>query len=129
MKILHALVGYLAVTALPFHPFAFASPLAAIDYDGYVDATQNHIDGALTKHVLGTIVEKCQTVQGATQNHKDNALMKRVPGDIIEARQWEIPVATLISVIVAGIFVSLVFIEEDPQVRGNNVEFVVEHFD
>ena len=34
MKILHALVGYLAVTTLPFHPFAFASPLAAsIDYD------------------------------------------------------------------------------------------------
>ena len=64
MKILHTLVGYLAVIALPLHLFAFASPLAAIDYDGYVDTTQNHIDsdGTLMKHVLGTIVETCQTV-------------------------------------------------------------------
>ena len=127
MKILHALVGYLAVTALPFHPFAFAS-LAAINYDGYVNTTQNHIDGALMKHVLGTIVETCQTV--TTQNHEDNALMKRVPGDIlVEARQWEIPIATLISFIVSGIILSLVWIGDDDPVRGNDVEFLVKHFD
>ena len=69
MKILHALVGYLAVTTLPIHPFAFASPLAAsinYDSDGYVNlnTTQNNlnIDGALMKHVLDSIVEACQTV-------------------------------------------------------------------
>ena len=51
----------LAVTTLPTtHPFAFASPLAGIDSnDGYVDTTQNPIDGALLKHVLGSIVETC----------------------------------------------------------------------
>ena len=123
MKTLQALVGYLAVTALPFYPFSFASPLAAIDNDGYVDTTQNHIDGALMKHVLGTIVETCQTVQGATQNHKDNALMKRVPGDTIEARQWEIPVATVIFYTVAIVYFSLVLIAYDDGVRGNDAEF------
>ena len=129
MNILHALVGYLAVTALPFSPFAFASPLATIDYDGYVNTTRNHFDGALMEHFLDTVVETCQTV--TAQNHKVNALMKRVPGDsiTIEARQWEIPVATLISAIMAGVFISLVFILEDDPVRGNDVEFIVEHFD
>ena len=57
-------------------------PSAAIDYDGYVtmNTTQNYINGALMKQVLGTIVGTCQTV--TTQNHKDSALVKRVPGDI-----------------------------------------------
>jgi hypothetical protein len=80
MIILRALVGYLAVTALPF---AFASPLAAIHYDGYVDTTQNHIDIALMKRVLNSIVETCQTVTyhsgpgyvDTTQNHNDSALI------------------------------------------------------
>ena len=123
MKILHALVGYLAVTALHFHPFAFAS-LAAVDYDsdGYVNTTQNHIDGALMKHVLGSIVETCQTVN--TQNHKDSALMKRVSGDIIEARQGEIavPIFGIIVLIVGSIFLKLAWdhdLNDDP-VRGNN---------
>jgi len=71
MKILHALVGYLAVTALPFHPFAFASPLAAIGYDGYVDITQN---GALMKRVLGSGTSQTVT----TQNHSHSALVERV---------------------------------------------------
>jgi hypothetical protein len=63
------LVGYLAVIALPLNPFAFASPLAAIYFDGYVtvDTTQNHIDGALMERVLG-IVETCQTVNYYTGN-------------------------------------------------------------
>ena len=49
MKLIHALVGYMTVTALPpFHPFAFAaSQLTGIHYDGYVDvdrtSTQNRI--------------------------------------------------------------------------------------
>ena len=115
MKILHGLVGYLAVTALPFHPFAFASPtrLAGIDYDGYANTSQNHIDGALMNHVLDTIVETCQTV--TTQNHKDSALTKRVPGDIqvIEARQDAIPIAIAIAAIVTGIFLGIVWIESD----------------
>ena len=127
MKILHALVGYLAVTALPFHSFAFASPLAAINYDGYVDTT--HIDGALVNHVLGNIVETCQTV--TTQNHKDTALMKRHggPGDIIEARQGAgsglpaIPLAFIISIALTGIFVGLVWLKTDDLVRGNDLSY------
>ena len=135
MKILHALVGYLAVIALPFHPFALAYQLAAIDYDGYVNTTQNHIDGALMKQVLGTIVETCQTV--TTQNHKDGTLMKRVPGDKIEARQWTgtpgviltpVIIVTVVT-IVLGVTVGLIWITDDNQVRGNDVEFLVEHFD
>ena len=118
MQILHALVGYLAVTALPFHPFAFASPapLAAIDYDGYVNTTQHQ---ALMKQALDSIVETCQTV--TTQNHRDSALMKREPGDIIEARQLAIPVAGLIFFIVADIVFAIVWIEEDNPVRGSDV--------
>ena len=129
MKILHALVGYLTITALPFGPFAFASPLATINYDGYVNTTQNHIDGALMEHAYDTFIETCQTL--TSQNHTDNPLMKRVPGDsdIIEARQWEIPVATAISLVVSGIILTLVFILDDNPVRSNNVEFLVEHFD
>ena len=127
MRILHALVSYLAVIALPFHPFALAFQLAAIDYDGYVNTTQNHIDGAFMKQALGTIVETCQTV--TTQNHKDGTLMKRVPGDIIKARQWPgtpgvvlIPVSILTVVaIVLGVTVGLIWITEDDQVRGNDI--------
>ena len=127
MKILHALVGYLAATALPFCPFAFAYPLAAIDYDGYVNTTQNNIDGALMKHLLGSIVETCQTV--TTKNHSDIALMKRVPGDIIEARQLSAPAVVLIISIVVVIGLSVYWISGDDPVRGNDVEFLVDHFD
>ena len=116
MKILHTLVGYLAVIALPLHPFAFASPLAAIDYDGYVDTTQNHIqvdsDGTLMKHVLGTIVETCQTV--TTQNYSDT----------IEARQLPAPVVGIIIVTVATVFVAVAWIGTDNPVRGSDVELL-----
>ena len=124
MKILHALVGYLAVI---FHTFAFASPLA-IDYDGYVNTTQNNIDGALMEHFLDTIVETCQTV--STQNHSDSALSKRVPGDIIEARQAElVPAVLTIIGIVAAITLSIVWVESDDPVRCNGIKFLLEHFD
>ena len=139
MKILNAIVGYLAVTSLPFqcfHPFAFASPLAAIDYDGYVDITQNPVDGALMKQFLGNIVETCQTVTShsgyvnTTQNHSDSALMKRVPGDIIEARWAELAPAALVVIgIVVAVTLLIVWAEDDDPVRGNNAEFLVEHFD
>ena len=128
MKILHALVGYLAVTALPFHPFASASPLAAIDYDGYV-TTQNHTDSALMNHVLGSIEEACQAVN--TQIHGDSALIKRVSGDIIEARQ-EVEIAPAVFVVIAviaSIVLSIVWVEGDDPVRGNYVSSLVVHFD
>ena len=105
MKILHALVGYLAVTALPFHLFAFASPLAAIDHDGCVTMTQNYID---------------------------SALMKRVPGDIMEARQAAVivPIAiNLVIAIVVDVVVIIDWISDNKKVRGNDVEFLIEHFD
>ena len=135
MKILHALVGYLAVTTLPFYPFAFAHPLVAgIDYDGYVDTTQNHIDGALMKHVLGSIVETCQTINA--QNYSDGALMKRAPqaGDIqiIDARQLGVPEVVGIISLVLVIAISVTWIGHDDPVRGINpdVEFLVlEHSD
>ena len=130
MKILHALVAHLAVYALPFQPFAFASPLAAIDYEGCVNTTQNHIDGAVMKHVLGSTVETCQTV--TMQNHKDSALIKPVPGDIIEARQGEdaIPIAFIIIGIAVEVSFILDWIADDNMVSGNDVlEFLVEHFD
>ena len=122
MKILHTLVGYLAVTSLPFHPFAFASPLAT-DYDGYVNM---HIDGAIMKHVLDSIVETCQRV--TMQNHSDTTLiMKRIPGDsIIDAHQ-EIPGGlpspeiTVLALIIAGVVLALVSLGEDKSVRGNGV--------
>ena len=128
MKILHALVGYLAVTALHFHLFALAYPMASIDYDGYVNTTQNHIDGALMKHILGNIVEICQT-NTTTQNHSDGALMKRVPGDIIEARQLSPPAVVIIISVVGIIALSVVWIARDDPVRGNDREFLVDHFD
>ena len=127
MKILHALVGYLAVTALPLYPFAFAHPLASIDYDGYVNTTQNHIDGALMKHVLGSIIETCQTV--SMQNHSDTTLMKRVPGDIIEERQLSTPAVILIISIVASVFLIVIYMSDDIPVRDNDVDFLVDHFD
>ena len=141
MKILHALVTYLAVTTLPapFHSFSFASPLAAaIDYDGYVNTTQNHIDGALTKHVLDNIMETCQTVtyhsgyMNTTQNYSDSALMKR-SGDIIKARQAPFLAPVVIGVvfaIVAAVSLSIIWVtDHDHEVRGNDVESLVEHFD
>ena len=133
MKILHALVGYLAATAQrPFHSFAFASPLAAINYDGYVNnttTTQNRIDGALMEHVLNSIVQPCQNAAyhsvyaNTTQNHGDSALMKRVPGDIIKARQWVAvtPAFIAIDVIFAAVAISLFWIEEDDPVRETKV--------
>ena len=84
---------------------------------------QNHIDVALMKHVLDSIVDTCQTV--TTQNHKDCALMERVPGNVIEARQWEvIPIAALIVITVNGIIISLIFIEGDNPVI-NKLKFLV----
>ena len=94
MKILHALVGYLAATTLAFYPFALASPLAAtsLDYDGYVDIKLNG----------------------------DSALMKRVPGDIIEARQAIVIVPTVLFIIsiVADVVFAIVWIADDDPVRG-----------
>ena len=136
MKTLLALVqvGYLAasvtvpVTSLPFSlPF----PLAAIDCDGFVNATQYHIYSAPIKHVLASIVETGQTV--TSQNNKDSALTgtKHGPGDIIEARQGEvvIPVVFIILEIAVDISLILDWIADDKSVRGNDVEFLVEHFD
>ena len=97
MKILHALlVGHLAFTALPFHwhSFAFASPLAVIDYDGHVNAT--HLE-----------------------YHNDSAFMKRVPGDIIETRQVQfIPEAVIVYAIVLDIVVTILWISNDDPVRS-----------
>jgi hypothetical protein len=136
MKILQALVGYLALTALPFHPFAFASPLAGIDYDGYVNTTQYHIDSALMEHVLGSIIETCQAVTyhsgyvNTTQKHSDSALAKRIPGDIIEARQAAIIIPGVVAILafVAIVTLTVLWIESDDPVRANDVEFLLEHF-
>jgi hypothetical protein len=126
MKILHALVGYLAVTALPFHPFAFSSPLEPIHYDGYVDTTQNHIDGALMNHDL---VETYRTpVTYHTGSDHDSALIKRIPGDIIEERQLPaiaIPLYADILAIIGTIFLIVLWISDDIPVRGNDVELLV----
>ena len=134
MKILQALVGYLAViaSATPY-PFAFSSPLE-IHYDGYVNSTamQNTIDGALMEHFLGTIVETCKMNTTLWNTHGDSALMKRVPGDIqvIEARQTEGPPAayaplfTVIAAIVIGVSIGLLLTNGDKPVRCN-VEFPV----
>ena len=117
---LYVLLGYLAIITLHFYPIAFAHPLAAsIDYDGYVNTgTQNHIDGALMKHVLGGIVETCQTI--TMQNHRDSTLMKLVPGDFIETHQAaEIVETTIILNIFMIISVSTLWIGEDNLVRAN----------
>ena len=129
MKILQALVGYLTLTALPFYPFAFAHPLAAIEYDGCVNTMQleNPIDGALMKHVLDSIVETPQTV--TEQNHSNSsALMKRVPGDIIEARQFQIIDVAIIVAVVGLVATSVLWILGDDPVRAD-VEFLINHFD
>ena len=122
MKILHALVGYLAVIYLPFHQFAFASPLV-IDYDGYVNSTtQSNIDGALMEHFLGTIVETCHGQGVTTPNHGDSALMKPVSGDIIEARQIElVPIFLIIVGLVSGVMLSVAWLEDDDSVRCNDI--------
>ena len=127
MKILHALVGYLAVISLPF-PFAFASPLE-IHYDGYVNST--NYNGALMEHFLGTIAETCQTVNMNRKNHSDGALMKRVPGDIqvIEARQEGIaplgllPQIAIVTAVLGTVALPLVWIASDKPVRCNVVFF------
>jgi hypothetical protein len=116
----------LRFTALPFHPFAFESPLAAIDYDGYVNTTQYHIDGALMEHVLGSIVESCQTVTSGyvntTQNHTDSDLRIRVLGHIIDARQAGavVPVVAAILAIVSIVVLGIIWIQDDDPVRGND---------
>ena len=131
MKILDAFVAYLAVTALPLHPFAFASPLATIDYDGYVNATRSHIGGALMETVLGNMLETCQTITShslsdyvnATQIHSDStSLMKRAPGHLIEARFGPeiVPYVLVVIAIVAAVTLSIVWVESDDPVRGNN---------
>ena len=111
MKILNALVGYLAVTALPFQCFhPVASPLAAIDYyEGYVDTTQNHSGSAVLKYESGDIKEARQLME--------------VPVQLI-------PDAAAVIAIVVGIFFTIYWIREDDPVRGNDVEFLVlvEHF-
>ena len=101
MRIFHALLGYLAVTALPFHLFAY--PLAIIDYDGYVNTTQTHGDSPLMKRVL--------------------------PGDTIdsEARQLGLPEFGAIFAVVAASVIAVAWLLADNPVRGRDVEFLVEH--
>ena len=130
MKILHSLVGYLVVTALPFYPFAFASPLAAFDYDGYVTAEQleNHIEIALMNRFIGNIVETCQTA--TTRNYGDTAVMKRSPGDIIDARQVEgavgyVPEVLFIVNIVAVVTLSILWVKDDDPVRGDDISLYI----
>jgi hypothetical protein len=103
MKILHALVGYLTVTALPFSLFAFAHPLAAsIDHDGFVNTRQIQNDGDL---------------------------MKRKPGHIIEARQLVVVPVVIIFSIVTLVTTSLDLVHEAKRVRSNEEEFLVDYFD
>ena len=84
----------MAVNALPFQSFAFASTLAGIHYDGYVDTTQDQINSTLVKHVLDNfLVEVCisQSLSGyvdARQNHRRP--LESVPGEIVEALQVEV---------------------------------------
>ena len=118
MKMLLALIGYLAVTALRFRPFAFASPLA--DYD----VNKNHfmIGGVTMKHVLDSM-----------QKHGDSALMKRasVPGHIVEARQEEglvSPETVIVSLVFVVIDLSIVWIAHDDPVGGNDAGFLVDLF-
>ena len=102
MKV-HALAIYsmlvkLALTALPlaFHPitFAFAYPLASIDYyDGYVPVE-------------------------TTQNQSDSVL----PGDVMKARQAPgpaivLPVGAIILIVVVEVMVTITYISQDDPVR------------
>ena len=102
MKILHVLAGYLAATALPIHSFAFASPLAAgMDYDGYVNTTAH-------SHL--------QVTTGS---------------ETIDARQLTviIPAVALVIDIVATVIFTVVSIHQDENVRGSDVDFLVEYID
>ena len=108
MKIFHALVGYLAVTALPFkfHPagqFAFAYPLAAttIDYyDGYVNLNTTQI------HTNGTLMKR----HGVPAAGDDTS--------IIEERQLAVivPAVGFILFVIADITLSIIWIEGDDPV-------------
>ena len=125
MKMRHALLGYLAVTALPFYPFKFAiapaSPLASINYDGY--ANETHIDDALIKQV---IVETCETV--TKQKRSDSAIINHVSGDIIEARQEgppSVPTPLIIGLMITTVAIGISWNLEDNPVRGNDVEFLI----
>ena len=128
MKILHALVSYLAFTTLPLqvqvHSFAFASPLAlaarTIDYDdGYVTVD--------TAAILGNIVEPRHTRRVPTQihSHGHSDLMKRVSGDVIDSRQISVPPAVpvvgLILFLVADVVLTIVWIASDDPVRANYI--------
>ena len=120
MKMLLALIGYLAVTALRSRPFAFASPLA--DYDGYVNKNHFMISGVTMKQVLDSM-----------QKHGDSALMKRasVPGHIVEARQEEglvSPETVIVSLVFVVIDLSIVWIAHDNPVGGNDAGFLVDLF-
>jgi hypothetical protein len=104
MKILHALVGYLTVTAQPFSPFAFSHPLAA-GIDGFVNTRQNQNDGGLMKGVAGDIMT-------------------------IEAREPATVDVLLILFVVGMISVSIIDDSnlKDGPVRGNE-ESSLDHFD
>ena len=101
-----------------------------IDYDGYVN-TQNHTG---MKDFLGNVVEICQTV---TMQKNNSALINynRVPGDIlVEARQAQLLVPASLSGVVVVIIVvvivalSIDWVEGNETVRGNEVEFHIEHW-
>ena len=91
MKILHALVGYLAAAAFPLHwqPLAFASPMAAIDYDGYDAATKRVLPAS------GDIIEARQAEV--------------------------IPIAILVAADISAVVLSILWVLDDDPVRGNNV--------
>ena len=129
MKMLQVLVCYLAITAQPFHPFVFAaSSLASINRDGYANKT--HMDGALIKQVLDSIVEACQTA--TMQKHGDIALMKHanVSGDILDARQEgppPLPLTIAIGAMITFVALGVAWILEDNPVRAKDLEFLVDH--
>ena len=88
---------------------------------------ENPIDDALMKHVLGSIIETCQTV--TSQNHSDSStLLKRISGDIIEARQLEIVDVAIVFAIVGLVSTWVLWVLGDDPVRAN-VEFLVDHYD
>ena len=126
MKMLQVLVGYLALTSLPFNPLVFASPLAFINFDGYVNKT--HIDGALIKQVLDNIVETCPGQRVTTQKRRDSAVREIVSGDIIESRQEGIPPPPpplIIATLLVAVIIGIAWILDDNYVRDNDAEFLV----
>ena len=129
MKMLQALVGYLAITALHFYPFVFAaSSLASINRDGYANKT--HIDDALIKQVLDNIVETCPGQTVTTQKRGDSAVREIVSGDIIESRQEGIPPPPpplIIATLLVAVIIGIAWILDDNYVRDNDAEFLVEH--